>query len=142
MAKPTITVEGADELRRTLRQMQDKGLKDELKKANKSAAEVVVARALPNVPFRSGRLKKSVKALGSQRDGRVKAGNATNIDYAGAIHWGRKVGSVGWAPNNRMGANPITGRPFLYNAAQAAEDQVRDVYADRIDRLLDSIRGR
>lgn len=135
-----IEVEGADQLRKALRQMQDAGLKKELMAANKSASQVVVDRALPNVPVGpTGSLRASIRALGSQREGRVKAGSA-RVDYAAAIHWGRRVGNVGWAPNNRMGANPITGRPFLWDAAQAARTEVTQVYEDGIARLLDKIR--
>lgn len=135
MAAVSIEVEGAAALRRAFRRAGSKDLKDGLKAANKSAAQVVVERALPNVPVSSGRLKRSVKALGSQRDGRVKAGTA-KVDYAAAIHWGRKVGNVGYAPNNRMGANPITGRPFLYDAAEAAEEAVAEKYLDQMTILL------
>lgn len=142
MASPAITVEGADELRRTLRQIRDAGLTKELKAANKSAAQVVVERALPNVPVgKSGRLKRSVRALGSQRDGRVRAGTA-KVDYAAAIHWGRKVGNVGSPPGNRKGGNAITGRPFLWDAAEAARNEVTDTYAAGIERLFDVLRAR
>lgn len=139
--EPTVKVEGADELRRVLRELQDAGLKKELAAANRSAAQVVAERAMPNVPVGpTGRLRQSVKALGSQREGKVKAGTA-KVDYAAAIHWGRKVGNVGYPPNNRIGANPITGRPFLFDAAQAAADDVTDVYEAAVDRLLDQIRN-
>lgn len=142
MAAARIEVEGADELRRKLRELQDAGLKKELKAANKTAAQVVVDRALPNVPVgATGRLKRSVRALGSQRDGRVRAGTA-RVDYAAAIHWGRKVGNVGSPPGNRMGGNPVTGRPFLWDAAEAAKSQVTDAYAAGIERLFDALRVR
>lgn len=136
MASVGLRVEGAEELRRAFRRAKEKGLQNELKAANKSAAEVVVRRALPNVPVRTGRLRSSVKALGSQRDGRVKAGTA-RVDYAAAIHWGRKQGNVGSPPGNRMGVNPVNGRPFLYNAAQDALNEVTAEYQSRVQALLE-----
>lgn len=139
--QPGVRVEGADELRRAIRTIKDKELGAALRDANKSAAQVVVDRALPNVPVLSGRLKASVKALGSQRGGSAKAGGA-KVPYAAAIHWGRRAGNVGRPPGNRTGANPITGRPFLWDAAQTAGDQVVDRYEEGIGRLMDAIRAR
>jgi hypothetical protein len=126
---PSIRVEGADELRRALRYIGDAGLKNELKAAHKSVGQLVAESAIPNVPVRTGRLRASVKALGSQRDARVKAGTA-RVDYAAAIHWGRKRGGV------------IVGRPFLWNAAQRAQGRVVNQFERAIDRLLDQIRSR
>lgn len=139
--QPTVQVEGVDELRAAIRAIKDKELAGQLKDSNKSAAQIVVDRALPNVPVRSGRLRSSVRALGSQRSGQAKAGKA-NVPYAAAIHWGRRAGNVGRPPGNRTGASPIGGRPFLWDAAQAVESQVAEQYERDIDRLMDAIRSR
>lgn len=133
-----LEVDSAD-LRKALRYIGDTGLKKELRDANKTAADVVAQRALQDVPVRSGRLRGSVKALGSQKDGRVKAG-AARVDYAAAIHWGRGVGNVGRPPGNRKGRNVIRGRPFLWDAAQQVRQQVHDTYMEAVDRLLDHMR--
>lgn len=122
-----MEVVGADQLRRELRNVGDAGLKKELRDANKSAAQVVVEKALPDVPVQSGRLKASVRALGSQRDGRAVAGKSS-VPYAAAIHWGRKRGGV------------IEARPFLWNAAQRTETQVTDKYREAVERLLEKVR--
>ncbi len=55
-----------------------------------SAAEIVVARARPMVPRRSGRAAGSLKAQSSQRLARVKAGGAAVpyypwLDFGGAV---------------------------------------------------------
>lgn len=121
-----VTVE-ADELRRALRHIGDDGLKKELREANLLAAKVVVQAALPKVPVMTGRLRHSVKALGTQRGGSVKAGGA-RAPYAAAIHWGRKRGGR------------ITGRPFLVNAAKSSEQRVVLTYSRAIDRLLAKLR--
>lgn len=135
MTTATIRVEGARELRLKLKEMADVGLTRQLSAANKTASMVVVERALPNVPVRTGRLRSSVRALGSQAQGQVRAGSAS-VDYAAAIHWGRKIGNV-WG--GRMAPNPIVGRPFLWDAAQAALPQVIDTYEHAIDLLLDQL---
>lgn len=138
---PSVRVEGADELRRAIRAIKDKELGAALRDANKSAAQVVVDRALPNVPVLTGRLKASIRALGNQRGGTAKAGTKA-VPWAAPIHWGRRVGNVGRPPGNRMGGNPITGRPFLHDAARGAEAQVVDQYEQGIGRLMDAIRAR
>lgn len=124
----TIRVEGANELRKALRHIGDQGLKDQLKSAHKSAAQIVADDALPSVPIRTGRLRLSVKALGSQSMAQVKAGTAS-VDYAAAIHRGRKRGGF------------IRPRPFLWDAAQRATGRVEQEFLRALDRLLDSIRG-
>lgn len=119
-----VVVEGLDELRRLLRQVADKELTDALKAAHKEAAKVVVAKALPNVPVRTGRLKASVRALGSQRSGRAVAGNKA-VPYAAAIHWGRSSGNVSFKHGRySKGQGAITGRPFLWNAAQESLPEI------------------
>lgn len=132
-----IKVQGAKELRASIKQAENVGLKRQLADAYKSSSEVVVKRALPNVPVRTGQLKGSVRALGSQTRGQVKAGTAS-VDYAAAIHWGRKVGNV-WHGLRRP--NPIRGRPFLWNAADASVHEVVDIFEAAIGRLLKEIRN-
>lgn len=140
MAAPSIKVEGANELRRALRNVRVEGLGKQLGPINKSAAQIVAQDALPHVPVgATGRLKASVRALGSQKAGRVRAGSA-RVEYAAAIHWGRKRGNV-WG--NKPGNNPIRGRPFLWEAAQRRREAVVEEYRDGIMKLIDrAVRGR
>lgn len=141
MSKPSVHVEGLTELRKALKRIGDEGLVDALKAANKSAAELVANRAIPTVPVRTGKLRASVKALGTQRDGRVKAGTAA-VNHAATIHFGRKQGNVGRPPGNHKGPNIVRGRPFLDDAAEASMSEVTDRYEREIEDLLDMIRGR
>lgn len=135
MAAVAVKVTGVREIRAALKQAEEVGLLKEITEANKAASEIVVERALPKVPVRSGALRSSVKALASQATGRVRAGSGT-VPYAAAIHWGRKVGNVGWPPGNHMGPNRIAGRPFLWDAAREATPAVVDEYRDHIEDLL------
>lgn len=126
---PTIRVEGIDELRRDLRKIKDVGLNQGLRDANKEIADAIVAKALPNVPVLSGRLRESVRGLGNLAGALGKAGNA-ETKYAAAIHWGRK----------QHGAIPA--RPFLRKAAEALEGEITEKYRTHIDRLFGAVRAR
>lgn len=130
-----IHVKGLNELRAAIREANVEGLPRALLMANKSAAELVVDVATPMTPRRHGDLVHSLKALASQQSGRVRAGSGV-VPYAAAIHWGRKVGNVGRPPGNRKGANPIKGRPFLYDALAKAQPRVVHEYEQEINRLV------
>lgn len=137
MVAAGVRVEGAKELRAALKRAENQGLKTHLAAAYKSSSEVVAEKALPNTPVRTGRLRGSVRALGSQTRGQVKAGSA-GVPYAAAIHFGRKVGNV-W--HHKMGRNPIRGRPFLHDAARESTREVVAKFEAAIDRLLKEIRN-
>lgn len=139
--QPTIIVEGNAELRKALRYIGDKGLVDTLKDAHREAAHIVVRRALPKVPVRTGRLRQSVRGLASQRDARVSAGRAS-VRYAGTVHFGRRTGNVGSPPGNRKGRNVVRGRPFLFDAIEETRPQVVAAFEKALDDLLDQLRGR
>lgn len=130
-----VQVKGLNELRSAIRKADVEGLPRALTQANKSAAELVVDIATPMTPRRHGDLAHSLKALASPAGGKVRAGSGL-VPYAAAIHWGRKVGNVGRPPGNRMGRNPIGGRPFLYDALQKAEPQLVHEYEQEINRLV------
>lgn len=123
--KAGIRVENAKALRSTLKDLGGKDLLGELKGAHKRVSDMLVAKALPNVPVRTGRLRRSVKALASQREARARAGSAS-VPYAAAIHWGRKTRGV------------IPARPFLWDAAQAIQDEAVDVYEKDVAALIDN----
>lgn len=137
MVASGVRIEGAQELRAAIRRAQDSGLSKQLALANKTAAQVVVDEATPNVPVKTGRLRRSVRALGSQTRGNVKAGSAL-VKYAAAIHWGRKVGNV-W--HHKKGRNPIKGRPFLHDAARQATPRVVATYEAAVDQIVKEIRN-
>lgn len=124
MAKASLFTVDTTELRKAFEQAED-DVNKRLAQANLLAAQVVVQRALPKVPVRSGRLKASVKALGSKRRGEVKAGGK-KVPYANTIHWGSR----------RRG---IKARPFLHDAARESEARVRQVYERAIDDIVKDI---
>ena len=121
-----IKVEGAKELRREIRKVESKDLKDELKRANKAAALQVAEEAKTStVPVRSGALKKAITALGSATKGQVKAGKKAT-PYAGPIHFG-------WPARN------IEPQPFLYEALSKKWDDVFSNYEKAMEKIADKL---
>lgn len=112
---------GLREVQRDLRKLGD-DTKTEMKETHKQAAEIVVLGAKRLVPYRTGALAASIRALATQSSGRVRAGSAS-VPYAGPIHFGWP--SRGIAPN-----------PFIYDAVDSRVDDIRGLYAERIDQLI------
>jgi len=112
-----------------------------LRKANRDAAQVVVNKARPNVPVRTGRLRSTLRATGSQRAGSAIAGRAA-VRYAAATHWGRLIGNVGSPPGNRKGPNIVKGRPFLLDAKNAVIPQIVEEYRAGVGRVMAAARLR
>ena len=131
MIRPVIEVEGLPDLLRTLRKVGDSGLRDAVKDANRQVARQVVDKALPNVPVRSGKLKRSVRALATQRDARVKAGGGP-VPYGPAVHWGTGP------RRGKRGPHNIEGRPFLYDAAQEVRQgrEAERAYREALERVI------
>lgn len=120
-----VRIEGHREVRRRIRQITDdldqKAAKGELKRINQEAAELVAMRAEMLVPVRSGRLRDTIRAAGTQKSGRVRAG-FKRVPYAGPIHFG-------WASRG------IVPQPFLY---QALDQRRLEVFL-HYDRQLESL---
>jgi len=136
-----IEVEGAKELRKVFREIGDKNLGRQLRDANRIVSEMVVAAAVPNVPVRSGRLRRSVKALATQTTAYGKAGSQA-VPYAAAIHWGEGTGNINATTGATFGrpARNIAGRPFLWDAADRVIDRAVKEYEDAVQNILDGIR--
>ena len=119
-----LKVEGATALRRGLRGLPVE-FRKRLAKIYKAAALAGVPTAKKEAPNRSGKLAGSVRALGSQREGRIAAGKA-KVPYAGPIHFG-------WE------ARGIKPNQFLFRAAGQKEDVIVGVFADETDDLIDDV---
>jgi hypothetical protein len=112
---------GLREVQRDLNKLGD-DTKNEMKDTHKEAAEVVVMGAKRLVPYRTGALAASIRALATKSSGRVRAGSAS-VPYAGPIHFG-------WP------ARAITPNPFIYDALDDRRDDIRELYEERIDELI------
>lgn len=139
----SIEVEGAKELRKVFRDLGDKDLGKQLRAANKTVSQMVVEAALPNVPVRSGRLRRSVKALATQTAAYGKAGSNA-VPYAAAIHWGEGAGNVNATSGGsfKRPARNIAGHPFLWDAADQVLDRAVKEYEDAVQQILDGVRNR
>jgi hypothetical protein len=112
---------GLREVQRDLNKLGD-DTKNEMKDTHKEAAEVVVMGAKRLVPYRTGALAASIRALATKSSGRVRAGSAS-VPYAGPIHFG-------WP------ARAIVPNPFIYDALDDRRDDIRELYDERIDELI------
>lgn len=121
----TVKVEGAKELRRTLKaagaDMSD------FTAANRAAAALAAAAAAARAPRRTGRLAASVRAGASRTEGVIRSGGA-RVPYAGPIHWG-------WP------ARKIRANPFATMAASATEPQWVPIYEARLAAIISKVRG-
>lgn len=116
-----IQIEGLKETQAALRAVSD-DLKKEMKPTHLQAAEIIVEGSKKYVPVRSGRLSSSIRAFATQTGGRVRVGSAAT-PYAGPIHFG-------WP------ARRIKPQPFIYDAMDERRQQVLNVYAERISRII------
>lgn len=133
-----ITVDGARELRRTLKRA---GVDvKELKATHKSSAQIVMTRAADLCPVAPvsmssavpGLLRDTLRAAGTQTAAIVRAGNnrktAKGVPYAAPIHWG-------WHRRN------IKPNRFLTRAASETEPKWVESYWSHIHNILDEIKG-
>lgn len=119
-----VRVEGAAQLRRGLRQLED-NLEDG-KAVHMEIAKVVVNAAHPPVGP-SGRTARSVRPAATKRAAIVRVGKAS-VPYTGVDHYG-------WP------AKHIKENPWLIRAGQASESTWYPLYERYVERSLDKIRG-
>ena len=122
---PVVQVEGARELRRTLKAAGD-DLSD-LTKVNATVSRYVALRGAAMAPRRSGALAGSVRGNSAKASAIVRGGGA-RIPYAGVIHWG-------WP------AHHISSQPFLVNAAHETEPTWTKYYLREVERIMSHIHG-
>lgn len=127
---PGMTVEGGARLRRTLKQSGSD--LEELKDANKQAADIVHKRGRGTAPRRSGALAASMRVGATKTQGVIRAGNnrktATGVPYANVIHWG-------WPKRN------IAAQPWLSEAAEDTQEEWIDVYSDLVEAAINKVKG-
>jgi hypothetical protein len=124
-AAPTVVVEGARELRATMKRAGAD--LDDLKDAHAEVAAYVASASSSAAPRASGRLAASVRGNRAQASAVVKAGGAA-VPYAGPIHWG-------WPGHN------IAAQPFMADTAARTEPHWTATYLAAIERIVGKIRG-
>lgn len=101
-----IRIQGLREFQSALKQMDGESQKM-IRGVLNEAANLVVTKAKPMIPVRSGKARASLRAGSSQREARVKAGGA-KVPYYGWLDFGGRTG--------RGRTGPKTGsvnRPFI-----------------------------
>lgn len=122
----TVRVDGLRELQRNVRQLRDRELGKTIREANKAAGHVLLPQAVHESPdgrrdsksskrYRPGKLDKSIKVVASQKNVVIKAGSASRVPYAAAIHFGYRKKNI--RPNR-----------FLYRAMARKGGQVAATY--------------
>lgn len=125
MDTPGIKVDGARQLRKTLREAGD-DLAD-LKAAHAAAAEIAARASAALAPSRSGALKASIRSSGTKTAGVVRAGKKA-VPYAGPIHWG-------WF---KRGIKPNL---FISRGAQDSEGRWLPVYEQAVHTAIEKVEG-
>ena len=115
-------IRGADVLASTMRAAGDE--LDDLTAVNNRVGELILARARPRTPVRSGRLVGSLRAVADTDD----VGLGSDLVYAGPIH-------NGWP------AHHIRANPFLTDAARSSEDQWVGLYVTELEGVVGGVRG-
>lgn len=122
----TVKVDGLRELLAALRKVEA-GHPKVMASIHKDAAQIVVDDARPRIRSRSGRLASTLRTQAGQRYGRAVAGyNRAALIYAPINHFGGYPGDY-------------QGNPFLYDAADAQQSNVVDVYVMQVDDFLDAV---
>jgi len=125
MAEPVVQVQGAAQLRATMRRA---GLDlADLTATNRATAAQVAPEATRRAPRRTGRLATSVRPGATRTAALIRAGNNA-VPYAAPVEFG-------WPARN------IEAQPFIVEAAQATEPQWTVFYQDRVDAILANIHG-
>lgn len=139
----TIRVDGLRELQRNVRALRDKELNKAVRAANKASAEILIPQAVHESPdghrdaksskkYRPGKLDKSIKVTASVKGAVIKAGSASRVPYAAAIHFGFRKRNI--RPNR-----------FLFRAMARKGPQVAATYERRVyavvQRFLESNRA-
>lgn len=125
MAGPGVRVEGARQLRATMRKAGAD--LDDLKAAHAAVAAFVATRAAAAAPRLTGALGGNVRGNKAAARATVKAGGA-RVPYAGPIHWG-------WAARN------IPAQPFIAATAQDTEPTWVALYEQGVATAIDQVRG-
>lgn len=147
MAQAAIRIEGMKELRAALKKVDDSAT-DIIAVANKKAATFVVTEATYKAKGMGRQASKAsgqLSASGTAKAGTVKLANSKAVPYAigaefGANHnvprpmrrKGKGYAMRGW---NGLPVRAKSGR-FLWPTIRAKRDEIVDVYATEVDRLL------
>jgi len=121
------------DLRLALKAMDELGADQSvIKDAGYQAALVMLKRALPLIPVKTGRLRTNAIAVGLKYGGQVKV-LGSRVPYANPIHWGWAVVSARHKGKLKSGTyRGIPPQPFFSEALGYSEVEIFKTY----DRLM------
>lgn len=95
MPQPRVQIEGLADFRRRLRAL-DTNLPKGMRLVMNETSQMVIDYAMPMIPVRTGRARKSIRAASTQTSARVRAGSARApyypwLDFGGRVGKNRSV---------------------------------------------------
>jgi hypothetical protein len=128
-----IRIEGIREIQAALKSMDGESQK-RLRTVFNLAADLVASDTKRKVPTRSGRAAKTVRVGSSQREARVKAGDARNAPYYPWLDFGGTVGK------SRSIKRPfIKNGRYLYPSFDENRDRIYENLQDEMVSMLRSV---
>lgn len=121
-----VRVEGGRQFRSSLKKAT--GQLSDLKATHAAAAAIAAEASASLAPHRTSRLRKTIRASGTNTAGIIRAGNNTRVPYAGPIHWG-------WFRRH------IRPQPFLSQGARDSEGRWLPIYTDYVESAVQLIEG-
>lgn len=118
----TARIEGLRDFNRAIKQVSPdvaSSLKDELRG---EVAEPVAARARSNVPERTGRWKRAIKAGATQRGAHITWGRKT-VPYAGWMEFGGQLPSKRSGKPARVRRQRVGDGRYIYPEVAAGRDE-------------------
>lgn len=131
-----VEVQGARELRKSLKAAGQS--LDDLKAANKHAADIAARASAALAPRITGRLAGSIRAAGTNTAGIIRAGKKA-VPYANAVHWGRRSWPNARSP--RRTRSVVRAQPFISKGARNSEGQWLPVYRQALDQSIELVKG-
>lgn len=130
MARALVEVDGARQLRRTMRRAGEDF--QDMKDLHTTVANIAAASVKTKAPKNTGALAGTVRGSGTKTAATVRAGFA-RTRYAG-------VNNYGWPAGSTM-RGTFGGSSFMNDGAKAAEPRAIAVYEVGIDRIINRIQG-
>lgn len=127
-ASDAITVKGLREFKTALRKFDGESHK-KLRVAQNDAAQLVVNKARPKVPVRSGKARNSMRVASTQTATRIRAGGK-RVPYYPWLDFGGRVGK-----NNSVNRPFIKQGRYIFPTYSANKGKVQDILAKRIEEL-------
>jgi hypothetical protein len=105
------------------------------------AAELLIRKAKPLIPVRTGKLSNAAKPRKIQRGGSVMVSGAT-VPYANPIHWGWLVVSTAHKGKLKPGTyRGIKPNPFFSEALGYSKDEILRTYERAMQKLINQLPG-